>query len=193
MMKNNKNKPGLINARTMRYGSYAFIVTVIAVALLVGLNAILGVDRIRTALRMDITANKLFSVGEQTTKVLKDLKKDVEFIVLLDEKDFSSSMLKEIFKQYELKSNNKVKLRFVDLDKDPQFVKRELDPDSITGIAKGDMVVKCGKKVRLINNSELQDTQYDQQTGQTYSNGLLIEQTFTGAIQNVFNFPISFL
>ena len=185
MMKNNKNKPGLFNARTVRYGSYAFIVTVIAVALLVGLNAILGVDRIRTALRVDITANKLFSVGEQTTKVLKDLKKDVEFIVLLDEKDFSSSMLKEIFKQYELKSNNKVKLRFVDLDKDPQFVKRELDPDSITGIAKGDMVVKCGKKVRLINNSELQDTQYDQQTGQTYSNGLLIEQTFTGAIQNV--------
>ncbi len=185
MMKNNKNKPGMFNARTMRYGSYAFIVTVIALALLVGLNALLGVDRVRTALRVDITANKLFSVGEQTTNVLKDLKKDVEFIVLLDEKDFSSSMLKEIFKQYELKSNSKVKLRFVDLDKDPQFVKRELDPDSITGIAKGDMVVKCGKKVRLINNSELQDTQYDQQTGQTYSNGLLIEQTFTGAIQSV--------
>ncbi len=185
MMKNGNKNAKWFSRRTMRYGSYALIISIIAMSLLVALNAILGMDRIRTALRVDITTNKLFSIGAETVTVLKDLKKDVEFIILLDEVDFSSTMLKEIFKQYDLKSGGKVKTRFVDIDKDPQFVKRELDPDSITGISKGDLVVKSGKKVRLITQGELQDTQYDQQTGQTYSNGLLIEQAFTGAIQNV--------
>ncbi len=184
-MKKNDKKNKMFSARTLRYGSYALVVTVIAMALLVAVNALLGLDKIRTSLRFDITTNKLFSIGDQTKDVLKDLKKDVEFIILMDEKDFSSTMIKEIFKQYNLKSNDKVKTRFVDLDKDPQFVKRELDPDTITGIAKGDLVVKSGKKVRLINQSELQDTRYDQQTGQTYSAGLIIEQAFTGAIMNV--------
>lgn len=185
MMKNGNKNTKWFNGRTMRYGSYALLISVIAMSLLVALNAILGMDRIRTVLRIDITKNKLFSIGDQTTTVLKDMKKNVEFIILLDEVDFTSPMLKEIFKQYELKSGGKVTTRFVDLDKDPHFVKRELDPDTITGIAKGDLVVKSGTKVRLITQSELQDTQVDQQTGQTYSAGLLIEQAFTGAIQNV--------
>jgi hypothetical protein len=175
----------LFNARTMRYGSYALVVTIIAMALLVGVNAILGLDAVRTPLRLDITKNKLFSIGEQTTGVLSGLQKDVAFIVLMPEEDFGSVMLKEIFKQYEVKSNGRVTLRFVDTVKDPQFVKRELDPETITGIGIGDLVVKSGSKVRLIDSAELQDTQYDYQTGQTYSNGLLIEQTFTSAILNV--------
>ena len=185
MMKNGNKKGIMFSRQTMRYGSYALLISIIAMSLLVALNAILGMERVRTALRVDITKNKLFSVGDQTTTVLKDLKKNVEFIILLDEVDFSSTMLKEIFKQYELKSGGKVTTRFVDLDKDPQFVKRELDPTGITGIAKGDLVVKSGTKVRLITQNELQDTQIDRQTGQTYSNGLIIEQAFTGAIQNV--------
>jgi len=184
MKKNNKSSK-YFNARTMRFGSYALVLSVIAIALLVGLNILLGLKQVRPALRLDITQNKLFSISEQTTTVLKDMTKDVEFIVLTQEKNFTSIMLKEIFKQYELKSGGKIKLRFVDLDKDPQFIKRELDPDSITGITQGDMIVKSGKKVRLINQSDLQETQYDQQTGQTYSAGLLIEQTFTGAVQSV--------
>lgn len=175
----------LFNARTMRYGSYALVVTIIAMALLVGVNAILGLDAVRTPLRLDITKNKLFSIGEQTTSVLSELDKDVAFIVLMPEEDFASVMLKEIFKQYELKSNGRVSLRFVDTVKDPQFVKRELDPETITGIGIGDLVVKSGSKVRLIDSADLQDTQYDYQTGETYSNGLLIEQTFTSAILNV--------
>lgn len=176
---------GLFNARTMRYGSYALIVTIIAMALLVGLNAILGIDAVRTPLRIDITKNKLFSIGEQTTKVLSEMQKDVDFIVLMPEEEFSSVMLKEIFKQYQVKSGGRVSLRYVDTDKDPQFVKRELDPETITGIGRGDLVVRSGKKVRLIDSSELQDTRYDYQTGQSYSAGLLIEQTFTSAILNV--------
>lgn len=185
-MKNDKKTNAKwINARTMRYGSYAVILTAIALALLFGLNAILGIDRIHTALKIDITKNKLFSVGDQTQKVLKEMTKDVEFIVLTPEEEFSSTLLKEIFKQYALKSNGKLSIRYVDLDKDPQFVTRELDPDSITGITKGSLVVKCGKKVRVVEESEMQDTQYDYQTGQSYSNGLLIEQAFTGAILNV--------
>ena len=188
-MKNTTNKGRiggkLFNARTMRYGSYALIVTIIAMALLVGFNAILGLDAVRTPLRLDITKNKLFSIGEQTNKVLSEMEKNVEFIVLMAEEDFQSVMLKEIFKQYQLKSNGKISLRYVDTDKDPQFVKRELDPETITGIGKGDLVVKSGSKVRLIDSADMQDTQYDYQTGESYSAGLLIEQTFTGAVLNV--------
>lgn len=184
-MKNNNFIKRGFNSRTMKFGSYAFIVTIIALALLVGLNAVLGIERVRTALRFDITANRLFSIGEETKSVIGELTEDVEFVVLLSEEDFGSEMLKEIFKQYELHSDGRISVSYVDIDKDPQFVRRELDPEVVAGIGKGDLVVRSGSKVRRIDNSELQDTRFNRQTGETVTAGLLIEQAFTGAVLNV--------
>ena len=44
-----------INDRSLRYGSYAFIVTAIMIAIIVVFNALLGLDAVRDRLRFDIT------------------------------------------------------------------------------------------------------------------------------------------
>ena len=95
------------------------------------LNALLGLDIVRDRLRFDITKNKLFSISEPSIKMLGELDKDVEIIILTDEKYYQGSEILEILKQYNLKSNGRVTIRFVDVVKNPTFIEKELDPDQV--------------------------------------------------------------
>jgi len=171
------------NSKSFKYGSYAFAATAVVVAVVVLLNAILGLDVIRDRLRFDITKNKKFSLSQQSLNILKEIDKDVEIIILTEEKDFKYKEILEILKQYNLKSDGKVVTRFVDVEKDPLFIQRELDPEQVKGISAGSIVVKSGNKNRVISNSDL--VEYDYSYGYPTASGLKVEQAFTSAIKNV--------
>lgn len=172
------------NKKSLKYGTYAVVFTAIVIAFIVLVNAILGLGAIRPKLKVDLTKEKLFSIGAQTQEILNGLSNNVEIIVLTPENKFQITMLKEIFEQYKVKSNGKVAVSYVDLDLDPRFIKRELDPDKITGVAEGDIVVRSDKRMKLITENDMLSSSTDQY-GQSTFNGYLVEQAFTGAIKNV--------
>lgn len=172
-----------MNKRSIKYGSYAITATVAIMAIIVLFNAVLGLDFIRNRLRFDITNNKMYSLSEASVNLVKDLNKDVEVIILNEEKNFTSTEILEVLKQYNIKSDGKVTTRFVDVEKDPLFVKRELDPDQVKGISAGSIVVKSGKNNKVVNKSDM--LEYDYSTGYPQASGLKVEQVFTGAINNV--------
>jgi len=172
-----------INIRSLKYGSYALISTVILIAVIVMINAILGLDAIRDRARFDITKNKRYSLSEVTVTMLEDLNKEVEIIILTDEKYYQGSDILEILKQYNLKSNGKVTTRFVDVEKDPTFVEREIDPNQVKGISKDSIVVKCGKNSKVVSEDEM--LEYDYTTYTTYPVAVKIEQAFSSAIKSV--------
>lgn len=176
----NKN---FFGSKSFKYGSYAFVATAVVIAVVVLLNAILGLDAIRDRLRYDITKNKKYSLSDQSIKILNELNKDVEVIILTEEKNFQYKEILEILKQYNLKSNGKVVTRFVDVEKDPLYIQRELDPDQVKGISSGSIVVKSGSKNKVISNSDL--VEYDYSYGYPTASGLKVEQAFTSAIKNV--------
>ena len=77
-----------------------------------------------------MTSNKLYSIGEKTDEVLKELDTDVEIIGLFDESQIGSSLYSQVIefiKQYDSKSN-KISVRYVDPEKDPAFIQNELIP-----------------------------------------------------------------
>ena len=173
----------IMNRRSLRYSSYAFAATIVVIAIIVVFNALLGIDSVRNKLRFDITQNKLYSLSEPSITMLKDVEKDVEIIILAEEKEFNTVEILEILKQYDIKSNGKIATRFVDVEKDPLFVKRELDPQQVKGIEKGSIVVKSGSKIKVVNQNDM--VEYDYSTGSPQASGLKIEQTFSSAIKSV--------
>lgn len=138
-----------INSRSLKYGSYAFASFAVVIAIIIIFNAILGLDAIRDRIRFDITKNQLFSLSEPSITMLNGLDKEVEVIILTEEKYYQGSEILEVLKQYEIKSNGKVTTRFVDVEKDPTFVEREIDPNQVKGISEGSIVVKSGKTQKL--------------------------------------------
>ena len=172
-----------INIRSLKYGSYALISTVVLIAVIIMINAILGLNVIRDRTRFDITRNKLFSLSDATVGMLDDLDKEVEIIILTDEKYYYGSDILEVLKQYNLKSNGKVKTRFVDVEKDPTFVEREIDPNQVKGISQGSIVVKSGKNSKVVSEDDM--LEYDYTTYTTYPVAVKIEQVFSSAIKSV--------
>ncbi len=186
MDKKNKNKKKLFNSRTMRFGSYAVLITVIVVALVVILNAILGYGKIRENLKLDLTHNKLFTIGDITKDVLKELDKPVEIYGLFDEDQVTQqyAQVVEFLNQYK-KSSEYITVKYVDTDKDTAFITNVLDPDMTKGIQKGDFAVKSGNKVKILSGYDIFETEMDQYYGTTYTTGSNAEQAFTGAIKFV--------
>lgn len=182
-MKMKKIKFMKINKKSLKYGSYAFAATAIIIAIIVTFNALLGLDAVRDRLRFDITQNKMFSLSDPSIKLLNELEKDVEVIILTEEKYYQGSEILEVLKQYNLKSGGKVIARFVDVEKDPTFVKRELDPEDVKGISEGSIVVKSGSKTKVVSQNDM--VEYDYSTYSSYPVALKIEEVFSSAIKSV--------
>ncbi len=161
---------------------------VIAVAVI--LNVILEL----LPLDIDLTTEKLYTLTETTEKVLDELNRDVTIYALYDEvagaEDSSQGGKAEVMKvleKYENKSKH-IDVKYVDLDKNPSFLKNLVGESNTNAYDRGDYVVVCGDNVRRIDESDM----YSNVT-QTYNtfyeykitNGLQAETKLTSAILKV--------
>lgn len=180
---NMKNE--FINKRSLRFGSYSFVLTVIVIAAAVILNAIVGATQIRDKLKIDLTSQKFYSVGEKTDEVLKDLNQDIEIIGLFDESENTQyATVVEFIKQYEVRSN-RIHIRYVDPDKEVAFIQNELDPDGILGIQKNNFVIRSDRRTKVLSYYDIFEQTLNESSYQYYISGLNAEYAFTGAIRYV--------
>jgi hypothetical protein len=175
----------LVNKRSLRFGSYSVALTVIVVAAAVILNVIVGATQLREKLKIDLTSQKFYSVGEKTDEVLKNLNKDIEIIGLFDEDETTQyATVVEFIKQYEVKSD-KIHIRYVDPDKEVAFIQNELDPKGVLGIKKNHFVIKSDRRTKVLSYYDIFEQTFDQNSYQFYISGLNAEYAFTGAIRYV--------
>ena len=102
-----------VKARQTKYAAYAatYILVVIAVIIVVNVLA----DRYNKS--YDATANKRYSLSEQTAKIVKGLKQDATITYFNQSTRFRDG--KDLLEEYKNLSS-KVKVEYVDPDKDPQ-------------------------------------------------------------------------
>ena len=98
--------------RGARYGTLSLVSVVVFLGILVAINY-LGT---RQNKRWDFTANQVFSLSDQTVKILKDLKEPVTFVVYerQDRQDVHRDRLDEFAYQ-----SSQVKTEYVDPDRQP--------------------------------------------------------------------------
>jgi ABC-type uncharacterized transport system involved in gliding motility auxiliary subunit len=102
----------LFSGRQARYGTLSLVSILIVLGILVAINYIGS----RQNKRWDLTANKQFSLSDQTKNVLQKLDSPLNLLVFAKEADFQP--FKDKLKEYEY-SSNKVTTEYIDPDKKP--------------------------------------------------------------------------
>src|SRR5205823_9777452 len=105
-----------LKARQTKYAAYAATYILIVIAVVVVAN-ILG-DRYDKS--FDATSNKRYSLSEQSAKIVKGLKQDATITYFNQSTHFREG--KDLLDEYKALSP-KVKVNFVDPDKDPQLAR----------------------------------------------------------------------
>lgn len=159
--------------KKFKYGGYAAASTAVVLAILLIVNLLVG----QLNWKIDLTKNKLYSLSDQTTKVLAGLKQDIT-IYVFDEAGKEDPMLKEIVDKYPATSN-KIKLEYKDPVKYPQFAKQYSQNGN--DVKQGSIVVFAGSKFKLIDPNDLVNYTYDQ-SGQPSADSLAVEQKVTSGI-----------
>lgn len=130
--------------------------------------------------RFDWTSSDLYTLSDKSKNVLRDLKRDVEFIVLLPTGDELYQPVQELMSQYDAASP-RVKTRFIDPQRNPAEVQRLIQQYQISGYG---VLVQSGKDRRAIPSDSLAEMDFSgMEMGQAPSlKGFKGEQLFTGAI-----------
>lgn len=165
----------LFNDKKVKYGGYSSIMIAVVIAILIVINLV--VDQI--PLKWDLTANQMYSLSDQTYKILDNLDQEVNIIALY-EAGKGNAIIDEILDRYTSYSD-KVKIEYVDPVKNPGFVKK-FDEDG-QGISQGSLIVTSGDKVKVISSYDLYNYSYQDYTPQIES--LAVEQRVTGGIMYV--------
>lgn len=121
-----------MNNIRLKYGTNAFIMTALLLAILILANVIVT----QKPVKWDLTKNKQYTLSDQTKQVLKSLKTDVTVYAFFKEGTTSRDMVKSLLDQYRNVSK-RIIVHFVDPDKEPATAQRYgiTDYDTVLFIA----------------------------------------------------------
>jgi ABC-type uncharacterized transport system involved in gliding motility auxiliary subunit len=163
--------------KKFKYGGYATLMVAIVLAILVGGNLLVDL----VPLKADLTKEKLYSLSEQTFKILDNLEQEVEIFVL-SQIGKENPLVHEILKKYE-KRSGKIKLSQVDPYRNPAFAKQYEEEEGRTP-GEHSVIVKSGKKFKSISPWDMynyRQTDPNNPFAQEASSSKM-EQVLTGAL-----------
>jgi hypothetical protein len=151
-----------------------------AAILLVGINWI----GFRHYKRWDLTKTHVYSLSEQSLKVLKALPKDITIYVLFDNQDVMYDNLKELLHRYEAASP-RLRVKVIDPEKSMLEAKKLVEELGIT--QNNSIVFACGAKKKFVYSSDLAEYDYSgMQFGQQPTlKAFKGEEAITSALLNV--------
>lgn len=177
-------KKNIFANRRFKYGSLATIITIGFVVAVILLNVVASILLERFPLTIDLTPNQQFQLKDESIELVQALDEDITITVCADETTYES--ISQYYKQaYETirnypKYSGHIKVRFVDLVKNPTFVQNYPDLSLTTY----DVIIESAKRTRKISTAEFFAAETSQYTGLTTYQSLA-EQKLTAAIMYV--------
>lgn len=173
----NKTILDSFKSRKFRFGGYATLLIVAALAIVVGVNLV--VDQIPA--KLDMTQDRLYSLSDQTKKLLGRLSVDVT-ITTLGRPGSADKLVKEVLDRMAAASRH-IRLENVDPETNPGWAKTYAKTGNLS---EGSLVVAVSEtKFRTINRYDLYNYQMNQQTYQQEVTSLAAEQRLVSALQFV--------
>jgi len=173
-------KQNSFKKKIFQNGSYSIFISIAVVAILVVVNLMVSALP-TTVTSFDFSEQKMFSISDQTKKLMKSLDMDVivYFVVQSGNED---SVIEELLDKYEDLSKN-IKVKVVDPGVNPTFA-TEYSKD---GILDNSLVVESDKRYQLIPYTDIYvtTTSYDQNNNQVTSQTFNGEAALTSAIDFV--------
>ena len=166
------------NKKLLKKGSYSLAFTVVILAIAVFLNLLIG-ELPSSATKIDVSENKLYSIGDETKNVASSLTEDVT-LYLLAEDGSEDATLNELLTRYADLSSH-IKYEKKDPVLNPSFASSYTDED----LASNSVIVVSDKRSKVIPYSDLYESSVNYQT---YS----METTaFDGEVRSPVRSPMS--
>ena len=181
-MKNNNHKKfdkkkliGTISKKHIKNGSYTMVMSVIFIAVVVVINMIVSALPSKYS-EIDVSSEKLYTIGDETKAMLKDLDKDVT-IYQIAQSGSEDENITNLLKKYEDESKH-IKVELKDPVVNPKFASEYTTDD----LASNSLIVVCGDKNKVINYNDMYSSSVDYNTWQQTTTGFDGEGQITSAI-----------
>ena len=175
----------LENKKILRHGSYSIGVMAIVIAIVVVLNLV--IQELPSSFReIDLSSEKLYTIGDQTKELLDDLDKDVDLYYIAQD-GTESTDIQRLLERYKERSEH-IKVEQKDPAVYPTFT-QQYTSDSVSN---NSIIVVCGDKSRVVNYSDMYETSINYQTYTQETTAFDGESQLTSAINYVIsdNMPV---
>ena len=166
---------GTISKKHIKNGSYTMVMSVIFIAVVIVINMIVSTIPSKYS-EIDISSQKLYSIGDETKKMLKDLEKDVT-IYQIAQSGSEDENISNLLKKYEDESKH-IKVEQKDPVVNPKFVSQYTSDD----LSANSLIVVCGDRNKVIDYNNIYETSVDYQTYSSQTTGFDGEGHITSAI-----------
>lgn len=173
------------NKKMLKHGSYSIALTALVVAIVVILNLV--IQELPSKYReFDLSSQKLYTIGEQTEKILSNLKKDVNLYYIAQDGTESSDIEKLLEKYEEGSKHIKVE------KKDPAVYPKFASQYTSDNLSNNSIIVECGEKNKVVDYRDMYETTVNYQTYSQQVTGFDGEGQLTSAINYVVseNMPV---
>ena len=176
-----KHKPdpkklvGTISKKHIKNGSYSIAMAAIFIVIVVVINMIVGAIPSKYS-QLDVSSSKLYTIGDETKKVLKALDKDVT-IYQIAQSGSEDDTISNLLKRYEDESKH-IKVEVKDPVVNPKFASEYTTDD----LAANSLIVVCGDRNKVISYNDMYSTSVDYNTWQQTTTGFDGEGQITSAI-----------
>lgn len=162
----------------LKHGSYSIAMTALMIAIVVILNLV--IQEIPSKYReFDLSSQKLYTIGEQTEKILKNLKTDVNLYYIAQDGTESNDIEKLLEKYEEGSKHIKVE------KKDPAVYPKFASQYTSEQLSNNSIIVECGEKNKVVDYQDMYETTVNYQTYSQQVTGFDGEGQLTSAINYV--------
>ena len=166
---------GTISKKHIKNGSYTMVMSVIFIAVVVVINMIVSALPSKYS-EIDVSSEKLYTIGDETKAMLKDLDKDVT-IYQIAQSGSEDENITNLLKKYEDESKH-IKVEQKDPVVNPKFVS-EYTSDNLSS---NSLIVVCGDRNKVIDYNNIYESSMDYQTYSYQTTGFDGEGQITSAI-----------
>ena len=160
-----------------RWGGDA-LMTAVVLAIVVVINLVVGQIPVKYT-QFDLTDNQLYTITDQTKTFVKGLDSDVD-VYLVAQSGQEDEQIQKVLERYESLSGH-IKVHTKDPVVNPSFTKQYTD----SSLSDNSLIVVCGDKYKVINYSDIYQSEFNYSTYSSQTTGFDAEGQLTSAIDYV--------
>lgn len=170
-----KNK---MNKRKLRKGTYSATLSVVVIAIVVVVNLIINQVPSKYT-EFDISTGKLYTIGDTTKEVLKNLEDEITIYYIVQSGN-EDSTIEKLLEQY-TEASDKVNVVKKDPVANPTFISQYTDES----LYENSLIVEYGERSKVVSYANMYETEVDYTTYSTQTTGFDGEGQITSAINYV--------
>lgn len=167
-----------VSVKNLKRGAYSIGLIAVTTAVVIGANLLLGQVPAEYT-EFDVTREKLYSLTEESYRVMDGLQEDITIYVLSPESTMNLDVI-ETLNRYDSYSGH-IRVEYVDLSSNPAFAEQYTD----ASVSDRSLIVKSDKRSKYIDYNDLYQTELSYETYAYEMTGYDAEGQITSAIHYV--------